>query len=523
MLPGKTYKPEEFIQIFRKRIWLVAVPWAVIAAGTAGFARLLPDEYRSVATIQVVPPRVPEAIMKETRTASLTDRLRATEAMIFSRTRLEHLVKEFNLYPEQQKTEIMEDIVARMRRDIKSAPLKGDVFQVQYTGRHPVTVMKVTERLAALFLEESLKDGQRRAEGTSSFVQSEVEEKHRQLLEIEEKLTKYKLQNSGELPSQVGSNMAAVSSLQSQLQQNSISLNQDNSRRIQLERIIADLESQPDTVATVSTTGPDPTTMTGSAAQKLAAAEAQLNAAIARGLKPTSIEYQRAERLVARYKKEADAEALKTPLSNNGTGSGAFALTPRDKQLAGYREELKELKANIAAKEEQDKRIRGKAGEYQAKVDRTPLREAELTELQREYDTIKGIYEGLVGKREAAEMSVNLQRRQIGEQFVLLDPANLPQKPSAPDRMLINLFGLVAGLIVGLSLVALLEYRDSSFKTDSELGGVLALPVLAVVPLMLSETERRSKFRRRLILNLGLGSTVAVCLAVITYSFVFLR
>jgi polysaccharide chain length determinant protein (PEP-CTERM system associated) len=521
MLPGKTYKPEEFVQIFRKRIWLVAVPWAIIAAGTAAFGRLLPDEYRSVATIQVVPPRVPDAIMKESRTASLTDRLRATEAMIFSRTRLEHLVKEFNLYPEQQKTQIMEDIVARMRRDIKSAPLKGDVFQVQYTGRHPITVMKVTERLAALFLEESLKDGQRRAEGTSSFVEAEVEEKHRQLLEMEERLTKFKLQNSGELPTQVGSNMAAVSSLQSQLQQNSISLNQDNSRRIQLERIIADLESQPDAVATVSTTGPDPTTMTGSAAQKLAAAEAQLNAAIARGLKPTSIDYQRAERLVARYKKEADAEALKTPLS--GTGAGAPALTPREKQLAGYREELQGLKTNIAAREAEEKRIRAKAGEYQAKVDRTPLREAELTELQREYDTIKGIYEGLVGKREAASMSVNLQRRQIGEQFVLLDPAQVPQKPSAPDRMLINLFGLVAGLIVGLSLVALLEYRDSTFKTDSELGGVLALPVLAVVPLMLSETERRSKFRKRLILNLGLGSTVAVCLAVITYSFVFLR
>jgi polysaccharide chain length determinant protein (PEP-CTERM system associated) len=523
MLPGKTYKPEEFVQIFRKRIWLVAVPWAIIAAGTAGFGRLLPDEYRSQATIQVVPPKVPEAIMKETRSASLIDRLRATEATIFSRTRLEHLVKEFNLYPEQQKNEIMEDVVARMRRDIKSQPLKGDVFAVQYTGRNPITVMKVTERLASLFLEESLKEGQRRAEGTSSFVEAEVEEKHRQLLEIEAKLTKYKLQNSGELPSQVGSNMAAVSSLQSQLQQNSISLNQDNTRRLFLEREIANLESQPDAVPVTNGASTDPTTMKGSAAQKLAAAETIKAGVIARGVKPTHIDYIRAERMVAQFKKEADAEALKTPLGTSGTGTAVASLSSRDKALASYREELTALKTNIAAKEAEDKRIRARAAEYQAKVDRTPLREAELTELQREYDTITGIYDGLVGKRESAQMSVNLNRRQIGEQFVLLDPANVPQKPSAPDRMLINLFGLVAGLVVGLSLVALLEYRDSTFKTDSELGGILSLPVLAVVPLMLSETERRSKFRKRLILNLGLGSTVAVCLAVITYSFVFLK
>jgi uncharacterized protein involved in exopolysaccharide biosynthesis len=371
-------------------------------------------------------------------------------------------------------------------------------------------------------LEESLKDGQRRAEGTSSFVESEVEDKHRQLLEIEEKLTKYKLQNSGELPTQVGSNMAAVSALQNQSQQNAMSLNQDNSRRLFLERTIADLESQPETVATGGTSGPDPTTMTGSAAQKLAAAEANMNAVIARGVKPTHIDYQRAERLVARFKKEADAEALRTPLSNS-TGSTTPVLTQREKLLAGYREELKDLKTNIAAKEAEDKRLRAKASEYQSKVDRAPLRAAELTELEREYGTIQSIYDGLVAKREAASMSVNLQRRQMGEQFVLLDPAPVPQKPSAPDRALINLFGLAAGLAVGLALVALVEYRDSTFKTDSELGGILALPVLAVVPLMLSETERRSKFRKRLILNLGLGSTVAVCLAVITYSFVFLR
>ena len=524
MLPGKTYKPEEFFQIFRKRIWLVVVPWALIAAGTAGVAQLLPDQWRSVAIIQFVPPRVPDAIMKESsgnRTTTLVERLRSTEATILSRTRLEQLVKEFNLYPELQKSQIMEDVVARMRLDVRTLPLKGDTFQVMYTGGDPVQVMKVTERLASLFLEESQKDSQRRAEGTSAFVVSEVEDKHRQLLEMEERLTKYKLENSGELPTQAGSNMAAVSALQNQAQQNAMSLAQDNSRRIQLERIIADLEAQSEPIPVTSSGRPDPEKMTGSAAQKLAAAEAQLNAAIARGVKPTAIEYMRAERLVARYKKEADAEALRTPLS--GTGPGAPAQTSREKLLVQYREELQNLKSNIAAKEAEDKRIRARASDYQSKVDRAPLREAQLFELQREYETIRGIYNSLLAKREAAQMSVSLQRRQIGEQFVLLDPAQVPQRPVAPDRMLINLFGLVAGLGVGVALVAVLEYRDSTFKTDSELGGVLALPVLAVVPLMESEAERRSKFRKRLILNLGLGSTVAVCLAVITYSFVFLR
>jgi uncharacterized protein involved in exopolysaccharide biosynthesis len=154
------------------------------------YGRAQPVLYRSVAVIQVVQPRVPEAFMKASTPISLSDRLRATEATILSRTRLEHIVREFKLYPEEQKTEVMEDIVARMRRDIATAPLKGDVFQVQYTGRDPVTVMKVTERLASLFLEESLKNGQRRAEGNSSFIEAETEEAARRMVEVNAELEK---------------------------------------------------------------------------------------------------------------------------------------------------------------------------------------------------------------------------------------------------------------------------------------------------------------------------------------------
>ena len=101
------------------------------------YGRAQPVLYRSSAIIQVVPPRVPDTVLKPS-TPTLTERLLTTEATILSRQRLEHLIKEFGLYPEQNKTEIMEDIVARMRRDIRTAPLKGDVFQVQYTGENPV-------------------------------------------------------------------------------------------------------------------------------------------------------------------------------------------------------------------------------------------------------------------------------------------------------------------------------------------------------------------------------------------------
>ncbi len=71
---------------------------------------------------------------------------------------------------------------------------------------------------------------------------------------------------------------------------------------------------------------------------------------------------------------------------------------------------------------------------------------------------------------------------QIGEQFRTLDPARLPERPISPNRPLINLIGAFAGLALGVGLVALLEYRDNSFRTDDEVVSVLALPVVAVIP-----------------------------------------
>jgi hypothetical protein len=66
----------------------------------------------------------------------------------------------------------------------------------------------------------------------------------------------------------------------------------------------------------------------------------------------------------------------------------------------------------------------------------------------------------------------------------------------------------------------LFEYRDQTFRTDTELGGYVGLPVLAVVPLMMSGKEQKTAFRQRVLLHVGCGSAVLVCVALLTYTFV---
>jgi hypothetical protein len=136
-----------------------------------------------------------------------------------------------------------------------------------------------------------------------------------------------------------------------------------------------------------------------------------------------------------------------------------------------------------------------------------------VTELMRDYDTLQDQYRTLLRKSEDSKIAVNLERRQIGEQFKIIDGARLPERPVSPNRIRFNLMGILAGLGLGIALVALLEYRDTTLKTDEDVVTSLALPVLAVIPAMITTADRRRMKRRRVLLTLS--ASAAVVLAVV--------
>jgi polysaccharide chain length determinant protein (PEP-CTERM system associated) len=521
MLPGKQYKPEDVLQILRRRYWLVLVPFAFVAAATAVVARILPDQYRSETLILVVPQRVPESYVRSTVTTRIEDRLQSLSQQLLSRTRLERIIEEFNLYADKRKTEIMEDIVEQMREDIKIDVVRGDAFRVAYVGSEPRTVMRVTERLASSVIEENLRDRDVLAEGTTQFLEAQLEDARRRLIEHEKKLEDYRKRFSGELPTQLDANIQSVQNVQVQIQSLIESLNRDRDQRRNVERQLADLQADAPPIAPTVVTVTDGQAPTGgTTAQQLDVARNTLQALELR-LKPGHPDIGLWKRRIRDLERKAEAEALDAPVSDAVPARSASPVEAlRQKRMAELHAEIEQLDAQITFKQNEEKRLRTLAGGYQQRIEMAPTRESELVELTRDYATLQTMYTNLLGKKEEAKISANLERRQVGEQFKLLDPARLAEKPFSPDRQRINMFGIMGGLAIGIALVMLIEYRDSSFKTDDEVASVLQLPVLAVVPVMLSDAERRAIRWRRLFLNLGLASTVTACLAVVVYTFV---
>ena len=526
MLPGKTYSVDEVVRIARKRIWIMLLPLAVISAVTAVVARRIPDTYQSEAVIVLVPQKIPEAYVKSTVTMRVEDRLQAIRAQILSRTQLEQTIKTFNLYAKERKSgALMEDLVMRMRNEVITRPSRtGEAFTIGFIGEDPRLITRVTEYLTTSFINQSLKDRSFLAEGTSQFLESELENARLQLLEHEKRLQDYNQKHSGELPTQQATNLQANANIQMQIQtlQTHISSLQDRKRTVEKQLVEEQTKSELFPIDTNPQVTPGIPLIpgTGNAAQRLADARAKLATYKAQKYTDDHPDVRTARSLIAQYEKEVEAEALKQPLSSVTPRPITPAQYAQQQRIENLREERDDLTRQIADRQADEVRLRQESKTYQLRADMAPTRASELIELTRDYTALNNMYSSLLNKKNESKIAANLEERQIGEQFRLLDPARLPERPNKPNRPMINLMGIAAGFCVGLALIGFLEFRDSSFKTDDEVAAILTLPVLAVVLLMQSDEDRARATRRRLVMGVGFGSTVLGCLAVLVYTFV---
>ena len=511
MIPGKQYSFDTLLQVARRRKWLIVLPAILIAVVASAAIYYLPNVYRSETLILVVPQRVPESYVKSTVTARIEDRLQAISQQILSRTKLEQIVQDFNLYQKERADgELMEDVVEMMRtRDIGIGVVKGDAFRVSFRSDDPRVAMRVTERLGSLFIDESLRDREVLAQGTSEFLATQLDDARRQLEAVENKLQEYQRTFNGELPSQLAANMQGMHNTELALQNLGESLNRDRERRITFERTVADVLEAPDPVPTGA--GAPPREMAQTLQDELRVAQQAL-IAVELKLKPDHPDVRRQRRAVEELEKRVEAQKLEGTLASRPTNTVVMDYAKR-KRLTDAKAELDNLDREIQAKLAEESRLRSVMGMYQARIEATPVREAELASLTRDYETLQGTYRSLLQKKEESEISANLEKRQIGEQFKILDPARMPERPESPDRERLYVIAILASLAIGIGLAATAEFFDRTLRTEADVRNALNLVVLATVPYMRDSARSARRLRRRLAFGAGATAVLAVSAA----------
>jgi polysaccharide chain length determinant protein (PEP-CTERM system associated) len=530
MLPGKTLGVPVILQMLRRRWWLLVMPPAIGLFVALIVSAWLPNLYESDVLVGIIPQRVPDTFVRSTVTLKTEERLTAIQTQVTSRSLIEGLINEYGLYPEERERLPLEDVVVLMRNAIDVVPeavRRGPygpeplhAFHVKFTYADPQIAARVTQRLGQMFADQNARDRRALAEATSKFLESQLLQAVGELEETERRLKAFRELHGNELPTQLQANMTGIQGKQMQAQALVESIARDRDRKLTLERLHNDAVAETRTVAVANPQQPsqptDPSTVTGSLEQRLAAARTAM-ASVEVRFKPDHPEYKRTRRLIQDLEKQI-ASAPKAPEDQITVPT---SLTPdemrRVETLRQQRAEIESLDRQIAFKEQAEKDLRAEIAEYQRRIEAVPSLESQWTALTRDYNTRKTAYEDLLKKSEDAKVAVNLESRQIGEQFRIVDAALVPNRPVSPVRIQINGIGFVVGLLLGLAIAALLELKDSSLKTEEDVLSVLSLPVLAIVPYVATSQERGRRKKRLAFVGAG-GAAAAFAAAYVFWT-----
>ena len=230
----------DYLEILRRRILWILIPGLLVGTATYLYVKRLPDVYVSATVILVEPQKIPADYVRPTTIGTIESRLSTITQQIMSRTRLEKIIVENNLYSDRRSKLSMEEVVEGMRKDMVLTVTKADAFRVSYRAYDPLVAQKVTSQIASLYIEENLKVREDQTFGVSDFLDSQLGETERKLREQEGKLSDFRMRHIGALPDQQDAILSTLSRLQQQLQANIESVNKLEEQRIYQQRLFAD-------------------------------------------------------------------------------------------------------------------------------------------------------------------------------------------------------------------------------------------------------------------------------------------
>jgi polysaccharide chain length determinant protein (PEP-CTERM system associated) len=469
----------------------------------AYIAATLPSSYRSSSLILITPQRIPGGIVMSTITSSVSDRINSISQEILSRTRLESIIKEFGLFPGGGGV-TMEDRVGMLRGNIRLDIRRNDAFQVSFDSGNPETAMKVANRLASLFIEQNLQVREQQAIGTTNFINSEAERLRKELEEQESLVTHYKINNRYELPDQLDANLRMVEQFRDELKGNTATLASMQERMGSLQKQLVEANAP---VSITSRSGDSEVKLNLPANQKIQFRLKELESLLVRySEKHPDVMRLRTEIRILEKELEGEKEKAKKA----GSAPAKTADNPL-KQI--IEEQIDSLKSSVNAIQASNAELRNSIAVHQKRLENIPMRGIELTKVTRTYDITLRKYQDLLAKGLESQLSENLEKKQKGEQFQVIDPANLPLAPFKPNRPFILFGGLAAGLVGGLAAAFLWDLLDRSFKNSDDLAGFVDLPILATIPVII--TRGAVLERRRAQGLLGISTLGALLLGLI--------
>ena len=508
--------PGEYIKILKRRKWLIILPVVAVATAVGWVVYRLPDIYESTTLIVVKPATLPNSVVPTVTEETLTRQLASIAQVVTSRSSLEPLVHKYELYKrERDRGEPMETVIDFMRRDIHVEPntSRNDVtdgFDIRYRYRDPKVTQAVTAELATKYVDVQTANTVNSSAAAKQFIDDQVRQTKTDLDAIDEKRLQFMKENLGSLPSEAQSLLSQLTGLREQQKTLTSELGRlQDQRSTAASNLALVRKANEQSIGDAAETLTDPKTTLAWA--ELVKRKADLEAEL--------------QKLRTEYtEKHPDVLAKQSQIET--------VQKEMDKQIAEWKERIaakeKKLQSRpdlqAAALEGEIKRIDGeitreqdlvKDNEKQIaglldRINKVPGADVALSAIDREYQTKKSAYDNLLEQQQKINLGADAASQQQSEGIEVVDPANLPQKPVAPKRLVLSGMGVAAGLFLGLLFTALLEVPLLfTIQNSEDVRHYLGLPLLISLPEMLTPNEARSiPRRRRLLLAAGVVATI---------------
>jgi len=500
---------EEYFAIVVRRRWWILLPLFLCWIAVWGGSWSLPTTYTSDALISAEQQKVSDLYVMENVNVNLQNRLQSTTQQVLSYASLQAIIGRFKLYAEPPRMNGFfkpKDPVDQMRGDIKielvGAPgYRGEffTFKIHYSADTPELAQQVNTELTSLFIDENVRAQRQLSENTTAFLDSELGDARTKMEEQEAKVSLFKAKHAGNLPGQLQSNVQILAGLQAQLASTQHALDTSKQQKIYLESLLQQYQS-----AQASLGGDSAVISTQALDKVLQNLRLQIQNLRTRYTDdhPDIVALKDEIAKTEALRKQNEAEIA----SNHQTGkpAGAIDFSAEEGVQRGSPTAIMQLQSQLKANqleiqnEQQHARdLESQTTVYQGRLNLTPETEQELTVVSRGYDEAKFNYNSLLQKQTQSQLATSLGQQQQGQQFHIVDPPKLPDKPSAPNRFLISLVGLALGAALGMGIATFLELTDVRFRQEKDLEGILPARMLVGIPRLSTPQEDHSRAMAR--------------------------
>jgi polysaccharide chain length determinant protein (PEP-CTERM system associated) len=476
MLGHRALTVQDYKTILKRRWWIIAIPAIIFPIVGFCITFLVQPQYVSQTLVLVEQQKVPESYVKAVVTEDLSGRLASMKEQITSRSRLQPIIERFNLFAGGKLT--MDERIDLTRKNILITPIQSEIartnglpgFFISFRASDARTAQLVCGEIQSLFVNENINDRAQSAQGTTDFLKGQLADAKAKLDEQDARLAKFQQTYMGKLPGAEATNVNMLTTLNTQLDAATQALSRMEQDRSYAESILStQIQNQ-------VTSAPDHSGMAPQAQQlelqQLLSQEADLTARYTEDYPDVVTVRRKIRELRQKMASDAAAPVVASPSAPKPTDS------PGVQQL---RAQIHSMDIGIAQKKHDQGAIQEQLRVYQDRVAASPAVEEEYKSITRDNQTAQAFYDDLNNKMNASKMATDLEKRQQGESFKVMDEPNLPDEPTFPKRPVFVGGGLGFGLFLGLFIVALLEYMDTAVRSERDIWAFTKLPTLGVI------------------------------------------